>query len=128
MTALIDTHVFIWATVEPARLSSTARTLIEDGENVLLLSAASAWEIAIKTRLGRLQLPDSPDLFVPREMQVACIQGLPADFSHCLRVARLPLHHRDPFDRLLIAQAQVERIPIVTSDPKFRVYDIEVIW
>jgi PIN domain nuclease of toxin-antitoxin system len=129
MRILLDTHCWLWWVSEPERLREAARNQIADGRNTILLSAASSWEIAIKYALGKLPLPEPPEDFVPKRLSRDAILGLPVEHLHALRVAALPDHHRDPFDRLLIAQAQVEGIPIMTVDPQFRLYDqIEIIW
>jgi PIN domain nuclease of toxin-antitoxin system len=102
------------------------RSKLSDSANELFLSAASAWEIAIKYALGKLALPAPPASYVPSRMKSSGTSGLPIEHVHALHVASLPDHHRDPFDRLLIAQAQVERIPIVSSDEQFARYDVEL--
>ncbi len=127
MTALLDTHVWLWMQAAPSRLGSVARALIEDAHSTLLLSAASSWEIAIKYALGRLPIPEPPELYVPERMRTSGVLALPIEHAHALRVAALAPHHRDPFDRLLVAQAQLEGVPLVTADPIFDRYDIEVI-
>ena len=129
MRILLDTHCWLWWISEPERLQERARNQIADSHNTILLSAVSSWEIAIKYALGRLPLPEPPEDFVPRRLSQDAILGLPIEHIHALRVAALPDHHRDPFDRLLIAQAEVEGIPVMTVDPQFRLYDqIEIIW
>lgn len=95
--------------------------------NELLLSAASAWEIAVKHSLGRLRLPMDPAEYVPNRLAATRTSPLAIQHSHALRVARLPLHHRDPFDRMLIAQAQVEGLPLLTADPQLAAYDVEIL-
>ena len=114
--------------VEPERFSQITmdRVLLEP-EAELLLSAASSWEIAIKYRLGKLPLPSPPGEYVPSRMRSSGVAGLPVEHAHSLHTASLPLHHRDPFDRLLIAQAQLESIPILTADPVFGDYEVEVL-
>jgi PIN domain nuclease of toxin-antitoxin system len=97
------------------------------GQTRLLLSAASSWEIAIKWANGRLPLPESPAVYVPERMRRTSVLGLGIAHAHALQVTALPPHHRDPFDRLLIAQAQVEDVPIVTVDPVFDRYDVKVL-
>lgn len=112
---------------EPDRLGPTARSIIEDPGSRLLLSAASSWEIAIKYAVGRLPLPEPPEVYVPTRMTKSGTEGLSIEHHHTLQVAQLELHHSDPFDRLLIAQAQVEGLPILTADPIFSRYEVEVI-
>ena len=129
MSALLDTHVFLWWNESGgARVSATARELIADPSNEILLSAASVWEMAIKVSRGRLELPQPMDRYVPDRMARNALSPLPVDVAHAVRVALLPVIHADPFDRLLIAQAQVEGIPILTSDPALSQYDVETIW
>lgn len=93
----------------------------------MLFSAASSWEIAIKYAVGRLPLPKPPEEYVPDRMRTSGVTSLPVEHSHALGVAALPLHHNDPFDRLLIAQAQAESVPILTADRQFDSYDVEVL-
>ena len=112
---------------EPERLSKQARRRIADAANERVLSAVSAWEIAIKYSIGKLELPEPPNEFVPSRMALTLATPLPVQMNHALQAARLPFHHRDPFDRLLIAQAQVEKLPILTADKAFSLYDVEVI-
>ncbi len=128
MRILLDTQAFLWWITDDTRLSATARELIGDGGNQLLLSTASAWEIAIKTQIGRLSLPDSPVRFVPGQLATNAIEPLPVLLAHGLRVAELPLLHRDPFDRLLVSQCQVEKLPILTADALVSQYDVDVLW
>ncbi|HHV62264.1 MAG TPA: type II toxin-antitoxin system VapC family toxin [Firmicutes bacterium] len=104
------------------------RHLKADGENELFLSAASGWEIAIKARLGKLHLSGDLESFIPEQLSANAINTLPIQMSHALHVHNLPDHHRDPFDRLLIAQAQLEDLPILTADPQIALYEVEVIW
>lgn len=126
MRALLDTHVWLWMLTEPQRLGS-AREMIEDARTELLLSAASSWEIAIKYALGRLPLPEPPAVYVPQRIRSSGVVPLAVEHSHTLAVAELPAHHRDPFDRLLIAQAGLELVPVITADGVFERYDIEVV-
>ena len=127
MKVLLDTQVWLWMLAAPERLSKRSRALVISAENELVLSAASAWEIAIKYGLGKLQLPEPPSEYIPRLMARTGITPLPVHHRHALYVASLPRHHRDPFDRLLIAQAQLEELPILTADRTFRRYDVEVL-
>jgi PIN domain nuclease of toxin-antitoxin system len=128
MRALLDTHTFLWWITDDARLSSSAREVIANGDSVLFLSAASGWEIAIKARLGRLQLPENVEGFIMEQLSRNAILGLPIQLSHALHVYNLPAIHRDPFDRILVAQGQIENLPIVTADPQIAEYAVEVIW
>jgi PIN domain nuclease of toxin-antitoxin system len=114
--------------VEPERLSDEALDRIRDSETDLVLSAASSWEIAIKYALGRLPLPVPPAEYVPDRIETSGVSPLPVEHAHALWVAGLPSHHRDPFDRLLIAQAQIEELAILTADRQFEPYDVEILW
>lgn len=127
MKLLLDTQVWLWTLVDDPRLGREARRILVARKNEPLLSVASAWEIAIKFRLGRLALPAEPEGFVPARLVRDGIGSLAIDVRHALRVATLPEIHRDPFDRLLVAQAQIEDLPIVTADPVFARYDVTVI-
>ena len=111
----------------PERLAPASRRLLTKSDNELLLSAASAWEIAIKHGLGKLRLPDTPERAIPELMACTGVVPLPVLHRHALRAATLPRKHRDPFDRLLVAQAQIEDLAILTADRSFRLYDVKVI-
>lgn len=128
MKALLDTHVFLWWITDAPQLPSHVRQLISNGENELFLSAASCWEIAIKAGLGKITLPARPDVYIADQMAENAVQGLPIEASHTFQVFHLPAYHRDPFDRMLIAQARIEDLPIVTSDPFFRRYKVKILW
>ena len=110
---------------EPEKLAPLARELVQDEGNELLFSAASAWEIAIKVRAGRLQLPEPVSRYVPSRMQSSGVEALAVTHAHAAGVADLPDHHRDPFDRLLVAQALIEGVPILSSDAQLDAYDAE---
>ncbi len=126
MKYLIDTHVFLWAASNPSRLSATAAAACEAGQ--LWLSVASIWEIAIKIQIGRLQIPDSLRDFVGKHIRIGQISVLPIHSRHAYRQGELPLHHRDPFDRILIAQSIEERLPLISRDPLLDHYAIERVW
>jgi PIN domain nuclease of toxin-antitoxin system len=125
---LIDTECWLWWHLRPDRLGAAALALFEERRSRLLLSAASSWEIAIKTGLGKLDLPLPPDRFVPEQLAEDGIDSLAIEHAHALHVARLPPHHGDPFDRLLIAQAQLERCAFLTADAQILDYDIDLVW
>ena len=127
MRLLLDTHCLLWARATPARLSEGARTALLDPRSRLFVSAVSVWEIVIKHALGKLALARSPQTLVPEMIAATQAAELPITHAHALRVARLPRHHADPFDRMLIAQAQVELLTIVTADQRFSAYDVEVL-
>ena len=128
MRVLLDTHTFLWWITADHRLSQRSIELISDGNNELLFSTASGWEIAIKAGLGRLDIPDPLDRFVSEHLFRNHIGVLPVQLSHALHVYTLPQLHRDPFDRLLVAQAQVERLPLLSSDRRLAEYDVDVLW
>jgi PIN domain nuclease of toxin-antitoxin system len=126
---LLDAHVVLWwASSAGSRLSQRARDTISDADTVALVGSGVLYEIAIKALIGRLELPGAPDVYLPRLLRRHSFGVLPVDEVHALRAASLPPIHRDPWDRLLIGQAQVENIPIVTADPQIGQYDVEVIW
>ncbi|MCK9462051.1 MAG: type II toxin-antitoxin system VapC family toxin [Proteobacteria bacterium] len=127
MRILLDTHVWLWMIAEPDRLNAEARERIADRGNDLFLSAASAWEIAIKHRIGRLPLPAPPEEFVPARLVRDGVIPLPVEHRHALRVASLPALHRDPFGRLLVAQAQIERLVLATADAQLAGYAVETL-
>jgi PIN domain nuclease of toxin-antitoxin system len=127
MKALLDTHTFLWAIAEEGRLSRRAQQIYM-GPNDLWLSAASVWEILIKVRTGKLPMPEPAGPYLVKEMAKNRIELLPIKLDHVLRLESLPAHHRDPFDRILIAQSLEESLPIVTADPQFQKYPIELIW
>jgi PIN domain nuclease of toxin-antitoxin system len=126
--ALLDTHAFIWWNSNDPRVSSGARIVIEDTGNEIFVSAVTAFEIATKYALGRLPLPEPPREYALKRMWNHGFQALAIDLAHGLHVASLPLLHRDPFDRLLVAQSQLEELPILTSDARIAAYGVEVIW
>jgi PIN domain nuclease of toxin-antitoxin system len=128
MKVLLDTHTFLWWNTDDRRLSSIARDLIADGGNEVFFSVASAWEIAIKTAQGSLILPEPPAQYVPSRLHLHRMTILPIQLRHALRVYDLPAIHRAPFDRLLIAQSQLEDLPILTGDSEIARYDVRVIW
>jgi len=125
---LLDTHCWLWMQARSERLSPQTRALLQDPENQLFLSAASSWEIAIKYALGKLPLPLPPTEYVPSRMETSGTSPLPVQHSHALHAGSLPLHHADPFDRLLIAQAQLENLKILTADGQFEAYEVDLLW
>jgi len=124
---LLDTHVWLWWLTEPERLPLKIREALESSANQLWFSVASSWEIAIKYAAGKLPLPEEPADFVPKRLMRDGVETLAIEHRHAQQVARLPAHHHDPFDRLLIAQGQLEKIPIATVDPKFAKYEVKII-
>jgi PIN domain nuclease of toxin-antitoxin system len=127
MKLLIDTHTFLWFIHDDPRLSDHAALLLESDAD-LLLSTASLWEIAIKVNLQKLTLPDPYEIFIPHQIQVNSIEILPIRISHLAVAVKLPLHHRDPFDRLLISQSIAEQISIISIDQKFDSYAVDRLW
>ena len=128
MRLLLDTHCWLWMESAPERFTPAVRELLTDPETELLLSAASCWEIAIKHSLGKLALPQPPEQYVLSRMERNAVSALPVTPAHALRVAVLPLHHRDPFDRLLVAQATVEGLPLLSVDRELAPYEVEILW
>lgn len=128
MRLLLDTEIWLWSLTTPERMSDEARDALEDAANEQYLSAASSWEISIKAALGKLPLPDAPARFVPSRMARMGVHGLAVEHPHAWRVYDLPPHHKDPFDRLLIAQALVEDLTIVSADLQFRNYAVKLMW
>lgn len=128
MRFLLDTHTFIWFVTDSPQLSTTAKLLIEDEYNEKWLSVASVWEMAIKSSLGKLSFNLPLLTFVEQQIQENSIDLLSIQMPHLAIVATLPLHHRDPFDRLLIAQAITEGIPIISADVAFDAYSIRRLW
>lgn len=124
MNLLLDTHTFLWAIDNNPRLSQKARAAIINGNNVVFVSAATAWEISIKKSIGKLQVPDGEYL---EELKLHRFTPLAITTEHALAVENLPAHHKDPFDRILIAQAQVENLTLVTRDPKIKAYTVPII-
>lgn len=128
MKLLIDTCTFLWIASGSPRLSASAAASFLDRENERYLSAASAWEIAIKHAVGRLPLPEKPDIFVPKIREASGIEALAIDEESALHAGRLPGLHTDPFDRMLVAQAIVHGMTILTPDPEIEQYAARVLW
>jgi PIN domain nuclease of toxin-antitoxin system len=127
MKALVDTQVWIWMRGAPGRLSAKVKRTLSDPDAELVLSAVTPWEIAIKVRIGKLKLPCSVAEYVVTRSMATRVTPLPITQLHAIESTELPLHHQDPFDRVLIAQARIEQIPIITADSRFDDYDVEVI-
>jgi PIN domain nuclease of toxin-antitoxin system len=125
---LLDTHCWLWWLESSDRLSRGALELMGDPYHEFTFSVASTWEIGVKYALGKLRLPEPPERFIPPRLEEQGTRVLPVEQIHALRVASLPPLHDDPFDRLLIAQAQVERLALMTADPRIVEYDVETIW
>lgn len=128
MRALLDTHAFLWFLLDDPRLGAAARRLIEDPSNQILVSPATLWEIAIKIGLGKYVLPEPYESFVDSQLALNGFDILPILPRHTARLTDMPFHHRDPFDRLLVAQALAEGIALVSIDPRLEEYGIGRVW
>jgi PIN domain nuclease of toxin-antitoxin system len=128
MKLLLDTHSFLWFTSNDSKLSAVAYAAIRHINNEVFISIATAWEIAIKVSIGKFDLRQPVDVFINEQLERTEIELLNISVAHVAEVSRLPLHHRDPFDRLLIAQAKVEGLALVSVDSKFDAYGIARIW
>ena len=127
MNLLLDTHALLWVLAESPRLGPATRQLLANPLNDVLVSAVSAWEIAIKATLGKLSVPPDIANWLPAQLANNRMTPLPITVAHAAGLERLPMHHNDPFDRLLIAQARVENLAVVTADQRFRQYEVRVI-
>src|SRR5262249_86330 len=127
MKGLLDTHTFIWWDGEPSKLSPAALTFLQDPANTLLLSVVSVWEILLKMDLGKLTLR-LPLRTILGQQQASGVQFLDAKFDHVLALETLPKAHKDPFDRLLAAQAIIENLVLLTADPVFAHYPVQILW
>ncbi len=128
MRYLVDTHVFIWWNTSSTRLPAKVQSLFRDPNETLFLSLASVWEMQIKIQLGKLTLPAPLSILLQRQQQTNAIQILPITLPHVLELASLPDLHRDPFDRLLIAQARVEKASLISDDATIKKYPVTVVW
>jgi len=128
MRLLLDTRVFLWWNEGNPRLSRGARRLLADPENTLFFSVVSAWEIALKAQSGKLGLPTPVSTYVPARLNHYGMEPMRLTLEHVLASSALPAHHWDPFDRMLVAQAPVEQLIIVTHDSQVREYAVETVW
>ena len=128
MNVLLDTHAFLWLATGDDRLSETARKTFLNQENSLFFSAASYWEICIKMSMGKISLKSGWFQTIQNEMEINAIQWLPIEMTHCAKVIKLPFHHRDPFDRMLVAQAITEKMQLLSRDSRLSAYSIKRIW
>ncbi len=128
MKYLLDTHTFLWLAADPGKLSKTVRDILIQTENDLLLSAASGWETALLWKLKRIELPEEPLFFIPQVIQALSLTPLPIGFETAITAATLPLIHRDPFDRLLVATAMREKVQILGKDQILIEYGVELVW
>jgi PIN domain nuclease of toxin-antitoxin system len=128
MKVLLDTHCFLWLVTGDDRLSETARVIFLNPDNRLFFSAASFWEICVKKNLGKIVLQNGWLETIQNEMTVNTIEYLQIEIPHCFKVTELPFHHRDPFDRMLVAQAMVEDMQLLSSDSRLSAYAVTRIW
>ena len=127
LNLLLDTHVLLWYLEESDRLRPETVQLVNDPRNVVFVSVASAWEIAIKKSLGKLYIPDNIGDWLPEQLTINRMTSLDITLAHAAGIEQLPLHHADPFDRLLISQARSDRLTILTADPLFQRYEVPVV-
>jgi PIN domain nuclease of toxin-antitoxin system len=128
MRYLLDTEVFVWSLKEPEKLNQAALTILKDSSQEIFLSAVISWEIVIKFALGKLALPKEPAQIIAEILANFATQPLPITHVHSIAVGELPLYHRDPFDRMLIAQARKEGMALMTADSELRQYPVEILW
>ena len=128
MRYLLDTHAFLWFVLDDQRISKEARSIIEDSKNKIYFSAASAWEIAIKTKLARLKIKGEFESFIIEQLSTNSFVPLSITISHSLYTEQLPQIHKDPFDRIIIAQSKLEDLPLISKDKKIRKYKLAMIW
>lgn len=128
MNLLLDTHAFIWLDIAPNRLSNAAKHAIQNSQNSIYLSLTSVWEMQIKIQLGKLKLNSPLSSTVAAQQNINSVQMLPIRLDHILALDNLPFHHRDPFDRLLVAQAQIEGLTLITNDQKINAYAVTCLW
>jgi len=125
---LIDTHVLLWWINAEKRVSDKAESLIRSSRNEIYWSVASSWEVSIKHSMGKLWFDETPETLLPRELERNRIESLPILNEHAFMAGQLPLHHKDPFDRMLVAQACIESMGLISNDPSFRSYEVDVFW
>ena len=128
MKVLLDTHTFLWWVDDSPRLSNSVKEVIANPENTIFFSVVSAWEIVIKQGIGKLALPEPAEMYIPSRLKSNRFSVLTINLSHILQIASLPSLHKDPFDRLLIAQSQIESFPILSVDQLVSQYPVSVIW
>lgn len=124
---LLDTRVWIWMLAEPEKLSRRVSTILGDEKTELFLSVASVWEMSIKHRLGKLTFSTPPSQFIPEQLEKMNVRSIPIEAHHAIAAAELPDHHHDPFDRLILAQAILEKLTILSADKQFSKYDVDVV-
>jgi PIN domain nuclease of toxin-antitoxin system len=125
---ILDTHAFLWFVTGDARLSPLALSTIQNSDNEIYLSAASAWEIAIKNQLGRLKIDEDLELFITNQLVQNGFRPLTITIIHTIQTGKLPLLHKDPFDRILISQSIIENTPLISTDKDIKRYDVQLVW
>jgi PIN domain nuclease of toxin-antitoxin system len=128
LKVLLDTHAFLWAITDDPKLTPLARRIFSAGDNELFLSVASVWEMLTKVQIGKLPFPKSPGAYIKQEMARNNVRPLPILMTHALHLERLPRHHRDPFDRILVSQSVVEGMPLLSADPQLKNYGAALMW
>jgi PIN domain nuclease of toxin-antitoxin system len=128
MRVLLDTNAFLWWVTDDEKLSAKARSIISNSENIIFFSVASAWEIVIKYQLGKLPLPEPAKSYIPSRLEHYGFVLITIGMQEVLEISNLENHHKDPFDRILIAQGRTKNLPIITADQKFALYDADTIW
>ncbi len=128
MQYLLDTHVLLWRITSDRRLSAKAKGLIQNHRNTIFWSVASSWEVSIKYALGRLSFDEPPEDLLPSELNRNHIETLPILNEHAFLAGQLPAHYKDPFDRMLVAQAHIESLGVISNDSKYQLYDVDVFW
>jgi len=128
MNYLLDTHAFIWWISGASQWPASVTEWMSQASGSIWISVASLWEMSIKIRLGKLKMPDPFDRYVLRQIQMNRLEILPVHAPHVFETMKLPMHHRDPFDRLLIAQARIEKLTLISQDEALRAYDVPMIW
>jgi len=128
MKLLLDTHVFLWWILGSPRLPQRVKQIIADPKHTVVLSAVSVWEMVIKAKLGKLRLPAQPEVFIPAQIHGSAFEVLPIHLRHVLNILKLPDIHQDPFDRLLVTQAKMEKLAILSADRNLARYPVKVIW
>jgi len=128
MKYLLDTHAFLWFVLDDKRISTNAKLIIKDSKNEIFFSAASAWEMAIKIKLNRLKIKGNLESFIVEQLSANNILPLSITISHSLYTERLPQFHKDPFDRIIIAQSIVENLQLISTDKDIRKYNVKLVW
>ena len=128
MRYLLDTHAFLWFVLDVKRISTKAKSIIEDSKNEIYFSAASAWEMSIKTKLGRLKLGGNLEAFIIEQLTANSFGPLTITITHALYTEKLPQIHKDPFDRMMISQSKLENLVLITGDKKIREYKVPIVW